>query len=59
MVLLNPHRIPKGQSVAVHRRRTDFTIPTRQMTNNHVQQTTQKTKYQATRTLLHTCHPLL
>jgi len=43
-------KIPKGQSEAVNRRRTDYTIAKRKRTNNDLQNTTQKINDVATRT---------
>ena len=37
-------KIPKGQSEAVNRRKTDNTMVKRKRTNNDLQNTTQKTK---------------
>jgi hypothetical protein len=46
-------KIPKWQSEAVNRRRTDNTMAERKRTNNNnIQNTTQKAKDQATRTPL-------
>ena len=43
-------KIPKGQSEAVNRRKTDNTMVKRKRTNNDLQNTTQKTKDWATQT---------
>jgi len=43
-------KIPKGQSEAVNRRRTDYTIAKRKRTNKDLQNTTQKINDVATRT---------